>query len=76
MLYSLIEACIVSDINEICESLKQSEASYDALIEDVQKLWSNYIINEVYKSSKGQNSKTAYKKCVQKIINHLITTSA
>lgn len=73
MLYNLIEACIVSGINEIYESLKQSEVCYDALIEDIQKLWSNYMIGEVYKSSKGQNSKTAYEKCVQKIINHIIT---
>lgn len=47
MLYNLIEACVVSGMLEIYESLKQSESSYNELIDAIQQLWSNSLISNI-----------------------------
>ena len=70
MLYNLIEACVVSGMLEIYESLRNSNCEYSELIDEVQTLWSNYRIGEIYKSSA---TRSTYEKCVHDIINQVIT---
>lgn len=70
MLYNLVEACIVSGMLEIYESLKNSECGYDDLTEEIQKIWSDTKIRNIYKSSAPISS---YINSVQEIINQVIT---
>jgi hypothetical protein len=69
MIYNLIEACTVSGLCEIYESIKNSSATYTKLIEEIQSIWSNYKIGKVYPSNSG---KKAYEKCVRNIISDVI----
>jgi hypothetical protein len=70
MLYNLVEACVVSGMLEIYESLKQSESSYNELIDAIQQLWSNSLIRNIYKSGGIQSS---YENTVHEIISQVIT---
>lgn len=70
MLYNLVEACVVSGMLEIYESLKQSQSGYNELIEEIQSLWSKYKIGEIYKSS---GTRSSYEKGVREIIAQVIT---
>ena len=70
MLYNLIEACIVSGMMEIYENLSQSQSGYNDLIEEIQRLWSNHRIGEIYKSS---GVRSAYESAVHDIITQVIT---
>jgi hypothetical protein len=69
MIYNLIEACIVSGLCEIYESIKNSSITYIRLIEEIQSVWSNYKIGEVYQSN---SSRKAYEKCVRNIIDDVV----
>jgi hypothetical protein len=69
MIYNLIEACIVSGLCEIYESIKNSSITYAELIEEIQLIWSNYKIGAVYLSNSGRKS---YEKCVRNIIDDVI----
>lgn len=69
MLYNLVEACVVSGMLEIYESLNQSKRGYNDLIEEIQNLWSNYRIGNIYKSSGTQAS---YERGVREIILQVI----
>lgn len=69
MLYNFVEACIVSGMMEIYDSLNQSQSGYDELIEEIQSIWSNLRIDNVYKSSGG---KAAYERAVKDIISSVI----
>ena len=70
MLYNLVEACIVSGMMEIYESLRNNNPSYSSLIDEIRILWSNYEISKIYDSSAG---KTSYEKRVQDVIEQVIT---
>jgi hypothetical protein len=69
MIYNLIEACIISGLSEIYESIKIRSIVYTDLIEEIQVIWSNYKIGEVYLSKSGIK---AYEKCVRNIIDDVI----
>jgi hypothetical protein len=69
MIYNLVEACIISGLCEIYESIKNSSIAYAGLIEEIQSIWSNYKIGKVYLSNSG---KKAYEKCVRKIIDDVV----
>lgn len=69
MLYNFVEACIVSGMMEIYDSLNQSQSGYDELIDEIQSIWSNLRIDNVYKSSGG---KAAYERAVRDIISSVI----
>jgi hypothetical protein len=69
MIYNLIEACIISGLCEIYESIKNSSVAYAGLIEEIQSIWSNYKIGGVYLSNSG---KKAYEKCVRNIIDEVV----
>lgn len=72
MLYNLVEACIVSGMMEIYESLKNEGCSYSSVIREIQVLWSNYKINEIYGPA---TERSAYENRVQQIIESIITNS-
>lgn len=69
MLYNLIEACIASGMQEIYESLRKSNSCYQDLIDEIQQLWSNHRIGEVYKSS---GIRSSYEDCVHDMITQVI----
>lgn len=70
MLYNLVEACVVSGMLEIYEELKNNKYVYEELIDEVQKIWSDHSIDEVYKSA---SPKAAYEDKVADIISQIIT---
>lgn len=72
MLYNLVEACIVSGMMEIYENLKNDGCSYNSVIKEIQILWSNYKINEIYGPA---TERSAYENRVQQIIESIITNS-
>ncbi|OCZ49910.1 MAE_28990/MAE_18760 family HEPN-like nuclease [Dehalobacter sp. TeCB1] len=72
MLYNLVEACIVSGMMEIYENLKNDDCSYNSVIKEIQLLWSNYKINEIYGPATGRS---AYENRVQQIIDSIIKNS-
>lgn len=72
MLYNFVEACVVSGMMEIYESLNESKSGYDELIEEIQLIWSNNRIDNVYDSSGG---KTAYERAVTEMISSVINRS-
>jgi hypothetical protein len=69
MVYNLTEACIVSGLCEIYESIRNSSITYARLIEEIQSVWSNYKIGEVYLSNSGRK---AYERCVRNIIDDVV----
>ncbi|GMO31007.1 MAG: hypothetical protein Ta2B_12030 [Termitinemataceae bacterium] len=70
MLYNLVEACIVSGLLEIYESLKNSFSEYTALVDELQTIWSNHKIGEIYS---GKSGKSAYENKVKEIIKQVVT---
>lgn len=70
MLYNLVEACVVSGMMEIYESVKNSGSNYGDLINEIRCLWSNYEIGKVYSNNAGR---TAYEDRVHSIIDHVIS---
>ncbi|MDL2317690.1 hypothetical protein LJC74_01160 [Eubacteriales bacterium OttesenSCG-928-A19] len=71
MLYNLVEACTISGLLEIYEHMNSESSAYYDLIDEIQKLWTNNRIGEIYKNQAGIAS---YENRVQEII-HQITTS-
>jgi hypothetical protein len=69
MIYNLIEACVIGGLCEIYESIKNNSVVYSELIEEIQSIWSNYKIGEVYLSNSGRK---AYEKCVRNIIDDVV----
>lgn len=73
MLYNLVEACVVSGIDEIYESIKDQNCSYVMLIDEVRNLWTSNRIEAVYKSNSSQDG---YKNAVEKIIRNIIDSKS
>lgn len=69
MLYNLVEACVVSGLMEIYESIKNSNIGYNELIDEIRKIWSNYEIGQLHLSGAGRK---AYEERVQDIINQVL----
>lgn len=69
MLYNLIEACVVSGMTEIYSILEQSESAYEELVDQIQRLWTNNSIDQIYISS---GDRKAYENKVQEIISIVI----
>jgi hypothetical protein len=70
MLYNFVEASVVSGLLEIYSSLKNESRSYTALRNELQILWSNHEIDQIYTSRSG---KPSYEKRVQEIIKHILS---
>ena len=70
MLYNLVEACVVSGMMEIYENLKNSNKSYNDLIDEIRIIWSSYQIGQTYVSQTGRKG---YETRVQSIIEQVVT---
>lgn len=49
MLYNLVEATFTTGMLEIYEKLKQENCTYSSVIDEIQKIWRDYKVKEVYK---------------------------
>ena len=49
MLYNLVEATFNTGMLEIYEKLKQENCTYSSVIDEIQKIWRDYKVKEVYK---------------------------
>lgn len=72
MLYNLVEACIVSGMMEIYESLRNDGCSYNQVIQEIQKIWLRNKIHEIYGPATIQ---IAYENRVQQIIQDITINS-
>lgn len=72
MLYNLVEACIVSGMMEIYESLRNDGCSYNQVIQEIQKIWLKNKINEIYGPTTIQ---IAYENRVKQIIQDITINS-
>lgn len=53
MLYNLVEATFTTGMLEIYDQLKSDECSYANVIDEIQNIWRDYKIKEVYKAESG-----------------------
>lgn len=65
MLYNLVEATFTTGMLEIYDQLKSDGCSYANVIDEIQNIWRDYKIKEVYKSD---SSLSTYTKRVQGIV--------
>lgn len=49
MLYNLVEATFTTGMLEIYDKLKQENCTYSSVIDEIQKIWRDYKVKEVYK---------------------------
>lgn len=69
MLYNIVEATITTGMLEIYEKLKNEECTYSDLINELQNIWRDYKIQEVYSPSSGLK---VYTKKVKNIVKNII----
>ena len=72
MLYNFVEAIIVNGMLEIYDDLKNNDCSYSQVIDEIQNIWSNTKIDEIYNNT---TSKATYENKVQQIIRDITTNS-
>lgn len=72
MLYNLVEACVVNGMMEIYENLRNDACSYNSLIKEIQVIWANQKINEIYGPA---TERSAYENRVQQIIDNIINNN-
>lgn len=65
MLYNLVEATFTTGMLEIYDQLNREKCSYEAVIDEIQNIWRNYKIKEIYKPESGL---TTYTKRVRNIV--------
>ena len=58
MLYNLVEATFTTGMLEIYDQLKSDECSYANVIDEIQNIWRDYKIKEVYKAESGLSTYT------------------
>lgn len=58
MLYNLVEASFRTGMIEIYEQLQNDHCSYQNVIDEIQKLWRDFKVKEVYKPTSGLNTYT------------------
>ena len=68
MLYNLVEATFTTGMLEIYDQLKQENCSYESVIDEIQTIWRDYKVKEVYKPESGLN---IYTKRVHEIVNDI-----
>lgn len=49
MLYNLVEATFTTGMMEIYDQLMQEQCSYQSVIDEIQNIWRDYKIKEIYK---------------------------
>ena len=50
MLYNLVEACVSSGMKEVIEHINEENLSYDLLIENLKKLWTEKKVTNIYQN--------------------------
>lgn len=65
MLYNLVEATFTTGMLEIYDQLQSDGCSYANVIDEIQNIWRDYKIKEVYKSD---SSLSTYTNRVQRIV--------
>lgn len=68
MLYNLVEATFTTGMLEIYDQVKHDNCSYASLIEELQIIWRDYKVREVYKAESGLN---VYTNRVRKIVEDI-----
>ena len=58
MLYNLVEATFTTGMLEIYDRLKQDNCSYETVIDEIQNIWRDYKVKEVYKPESGLTTYT------------------
>lgn len=58
MLYNLVEATFATGMHEIYDRLKQDNCSYETVIDEIQNIWRDYKVKEVYKPESGLTTYT------------------
>ena len=58
MLYNLVEATFTTGMLEIYEQLERENCSYGAVIDEIQNIWRDYKIKEIYKPESGLTTYT------------------
>ena len=58
MLYYLVEATFTTGLLEIYEQLERENCSYGAGIDEIQNIWRDYKIKEIYKPESGLTTYT------------------
>lgn len=53
MLYNLVEATFTTGMLEIYDRLKQDNCSYESVIDEIQNIWRDYKVKEVYRPESG-----------------------
>lgn len=53
MLYNLVEATFTTGMLEIYDQLKQENCSYETVIDEIQNIWRDYKVKEVYRPESG-----------------------
>lgn len=69
MLYNIVEATVTTGMLEIYEQLRNDNCTYTSLISEMQNIWRNYKVKEVYLSS---DELKAYVNRVEVIVNDVI----
>lgn len=65
MLYNLVEATFTSGMLEIYDKVRQENCSYESVVDEIQNIWRNYKVKEIYNPSSGL---AAYTNRVQNIV--------
>ena len=65
MLYNLVEATFTTGMLEIYDQLKSDGCSYANVIDEIQSIWRDYKIKEVYRADSGLST---YTHRVQRIV--------
>lgn len=65
MIYNLVEATFMTGMMEIYDQLKCENCSYETVIDEIQNIWRDYKVKEIYKP---ESNLTVYTKRVQKIV--------
>ena len=68
MLYNLVEATFTTGMLEIYERVKQDNCAYEAVIDEIQNIWRDYKVKEVYKPDSGL---ATYTNRVRKIVTDI-----
>ncbi|MCL2843248.1 MAG: MAE_28990/MAE_18760 family HEPN-like nuclease [Oscillospiraceae bacterium] len=68
MLYNLVEACIVSGMLEIYESLKNESCTYLEVTKEIQDMWRKHQISQVYGPVTAQ---ITYQNRVKRIVDDI-----
>lgn len=65
MLYNLVEATFTTGMLEIYDELKDDNCAYESVIDEIQNIWRDYKVKEIYKAESGLST---YTNRVQKIV--------